>query len=114
MANRRARTRRKQNKIIETISNKTFITLSIILLIIIVICVLTMQFINYRQRQKIAEEQKRINSQIEDIFVSTKAQMESLNDYKTNQIIRLSAVGDILCGNNLKNYGKDYNNNRRY
>ena len=110
MANRRARTRRQESKIIKTMSNKTFITLSIILLIIIVICVLIMQFINYKQKQKIAEEQKRINSQIEDIFVSTKAQMESLNDYKTNQIIRLSAVGDILCGNNLKNYGKDYNN----
>ena len=110
MANRRARTRRKENKIVETISNKTFITLSIILIIIIVICILTMQIINYRQKQKIAEEQKRINSQIEDIFVSTKAKMESLNDYKTSQIIRLSAVGDILCGNNLKNYGKDYNN----
>ena len=110
MANRRARTRRKKSNFIETISNKTFITLSIIFLIIIIVCVLIMQALNRNALKKIAEEKQRIEAQIEDIYVSTKAQMDSLNDFKTNKIIRLAAVGDILCGNNLKNYGKDYNN----
>ena len=110
MSNRRARTRRKENKILETISNKTFIRLSIISIIIIVVCIIIMQFLNAKEKQKIAEEKARIDAQIEDIYTSTSAKINSANEYKTNQIIRLSAVGDILCGNNLKNYGKDYNN----
>ncbi len=110
MSNRRARTRRKDNKILELISNKTFVRLSIISIIVIVVCIAIMQFLNIKEREKIAEEKARIDAQIEDIYTSTSAQMNSVNEYKTNQIIRLAAVGDILCGNNLKNYGKDYNN----
>ncbi len=110
MSNRRARTRRKDNKILELISNKTFVRLSIISIIVIIVCIAIMQFLNIKEREKIAEEKARIDAQIEDIYTSTSAQMNSVNEYKTNQIIRLAAVGDILCGNNLKNYGKDYNN----
>ena len=110
MSNRRARTRRKDNKILELISNKTFVRLSIISIIVIIVCIAIMQFLNIKERKKIAEEKARIDAQIEDIYTSTSAQMNSVNEYKTNQIIRLAAVGDILCGNNLKNYGKDYNN----
>ena len=109
MSNRRARTRRKDNKILELISNKTFVRLSIISIIVIIVCIAIMQFLNIKEREKIAEEKARIDAQIEDIYTSTSAQMNSVNEYKTNQIIRLAAVGDILCGNNLKNYGKDYN-----
>lgn len=108
MANRRARTRRK-NVIIETLSNKTFITLSSILLLIISACILTITVLNIKEKRKIASEKARIEAQIEEIYSSTASQMESVENYKTNQIIRLSAVGDILCGNNLKQYGKDYN-----
>lgn len=110
MSNRRARTRRKDNKILELISNKTFVRLSIISIIVIIVCIAIMQFLNIKESEKIAEEKARIDAQIEDIYTSTSAQMNSVNEYKTNQIIRLAAVGDILCGNNLKNYGKDYNN----
>ena len=110
MSNRRARTRRKDNKILEVISIKTFTKLSIISIIVIIVCIAIMQFLNLKEREKIAEEKARIDAQIEDIYTSTSAQMNSVNEYKTNQIIRLAAVGDILCGNNLKNYGKDYNN----
>ncbi len=110
MANRRARTRRKENKVIETISNRNFIKLSIIFIIIIIVCILIIQFLNLKEKKKVAEEKARIDAQIEDIYISTSAKMNSANEYKTNQIIRLAAVGDILCGNNLKEYGKDYNN----
>ncbi len=109
MSNRRARTRRKSNIIIETMSNKTFATVSISLIIVIIICLAIMKILNVVETKKIAEEQKRIESQIEEIYTSTELRMESLDYYKTNQIIRLSAVGDILCGNNLQKYGKDYN-----
>lgn len=110
MPNRRARTRRKKNVIIDTISNKNFIIISSIMLVIIVGCLGLMKYLNIKETERIAEEKKRINSQIEEIYSSTELEIESLKDYKTNSIIRLSAVGDILCGNNLKQYGRDYNN----
>jgi len=110
MPNRRARTRRKKNVIIDTISNKNFIIISSIMIVIIIGCIATMKYLNVKEAKKIAEEKERINSQIEEIYSSTIAEIDSLKDYKTNSIIRLSAVGDILCGNNLKQYGRDYNN----
>ena len=110
MSNRRSRTRRKDNKMLEFISNKTFKRLSIISIIVIIACIVIMYFLNANEKQKIADEKARIEAQIEDIYTSTSAKINSANSYKTNQIIRLAAVGDILCGNNLKNYGRDYNN----
>ncbi len=110
MPNRRARTRRKNNVIIDTISNKNFIIISSIMIVIIIGCIATMKYLNVKEAKRIAEEKERINSQIEEIYSSTIAEIDSLKDYKTNSIIRLSAVGDILCGNNLKQYGRDYNN----
>ena len=80
MSNRRARTRRKENKILETISNKTFIRLSIISIIIIVVCIIIMQFLNAKEKQKIAEEKARIDAQIEDIYTSTSAKINSANE----------------------------------
>ena len=108
MANRRARTRRKDNVIIDTLSNKAFLTISSILILIIVACVLIMTILKVNEKRKIAYEQSRIEAQIDEIYSSTSKEMESLENYKTNQIIRLSAVGDILCGNNLRQYGRDY------
>ncbi len=110
MPNRRARTRRKNNAIIETINNRNFIIISSIMLVIIIGCIATMKYLNIKEVEKIAKEKDRINSQIEEIYTSTKLEIDNLKDYKTNSIIRLSAVGDILCGNNLRQYGKDYNN----
>ena len=108
MANRRARTTRKDNVIIDTLSNKAFLTISSILILIIVACVLIMTILKVNEKRKIAYEQSRIEAQIDEIYSSTSKEMESLENYKTNQIIRLSAVGDILCGNNLRQYGRDY------
>lgn len=110
MPNRRARNRRKNNVVIDTISNKTFIIISSIMIVIIIGCLAIMKVLNVKEMEKIAKEKERINSQIEDIYTSTIAEIDSLKSYKTNSIIRLSAVGDILCGNNLRQYGRDYNN----
>lgn len=110
MPNRRSRTRRKDNILIKTISNKVFIRISSISIAIIILCLCAMKLLNIKENEKIAQEKQRINSQIEDIYTATSNTLNSLDNYKTDSIIRLSAVGDILCGNNLKQYGKDYNN----
>lgn len=110
MQNRRARTRRKKNIIVETISNKTFIIITIIMLIIIILCLGTMKYLNIKEIEKVAKEKERIDAQIEEIYTSTNTEISSIDTYKTNSMIRLSAVGDILLGNNLRQYGRDYNN----
>lgn len=110
MPNRRARTRRKKNIIIDTISTKAFIITSIIMLMIILACIATIRYLNIREIERVAKEKERINAQIEEIYTSANAEIASIDTYKTNSIIRLSAVGDILLGNNLREYGKDYNN----
>lgn len=107
MANRRRRKTRKSNLIIDTISNKNFIIISSILLSVIIICVLIGSVIHINEAKKIAEEQQRISKHIEDVYTSVEADLNELSNYKSNSIIRISAIGDILLGNNLKNYGKN-------
>ena len=48
--------------------------------------------------KKIAEEKERIKSHVEDIYTSAEMKIDELNNYKSNSIIRISAVGDILLG----------------
>lgn len=110
MSHRRARSRRRDNIIWETISNRTFIIISSILILIILVGLLGIKILKIYEEKDIAEEKARIEAQIEDIYTSTTAQFEGLDEFKTNQIIKISTVGDILCGNNLRKFGSDYNN----
>lgn len=105
MANRRRRNTRKSNLVIETISNKNFIIISSILLGIIIVCILINTILHINENKKIAEEQERINKHIEEIYTSVEADLDELNNYKSNSIVRISAIGDILFGDNLKKYG---------
>lgn len=107
MANRRRRKTRKINLIIDTISNKTFIIVSSILLAIIAICIVASYALHINEMKKIAEEQERISQFVEDIYTSVEADIDGLKNYKSNSIIRISALGDILLGNNMKKYGVD-------
>ena len=108
MSNRRSRSRRRGNKIFG-ISNKVFYPVLICLIIVITACALIMRQMNIKESKRIAEEKERINAEVEEIYASTNAEIQSISEYKTNSIIRISAVGDILCGNNLYKYGKSYN-----
>lgn len=105
MANRRRRKTRKIRLIIDTISNKTFIIISSILLSIILICVIASYMLHINEMKKVASEQERISKFVEDIYTSVEADIDNLNNYKSNSIIRISALGDILLGNNLQKFG---------
>ena len=109
MANNRRRKTRKTNKVIETISNKNFIIISSVLFAIIVICIIINVILNINENKKIAEEQARIAKHVEDVYTSVEADINDSNNYKSNSIIRISAVGDILLGDSLKEYGKNSN-----
>ena len=107
MGNNRRRKTRKSNIIKDTISNKNFIIISSILLVIIVICLIVNVILNINETKKVAEEQKRIADHVEEIYSSIENDIASINDFKANSIIRLSAIGDILLGNNLQKSGKN-------
>lgn len=109
MGNNRRRKTRKSNIIRDTISNKNFIIISSILLVIIVICIIANIMLHINENKKIAEEQKRIADHVEEIYSSIESDIASINDFKADSIIRISAIGDILLGNNLQKSGKNTN-----
>lgn len=105
MANNRRRKTRKSNVIIETISNKNFIIISSLLLVVIILCLIINVILHINETKKIAEEQQRIAEYVEEVYKSVEAELNDFNNFKSDSIVRISAVGDILLGNNLKNYG---------
>lgn len=107
MPNNRRRNTRKSTLIRDTISNKNFIIISSILLTIIVTCVIVNMVLKAQEQKKIAEEQQRVANHVEEIYTAMEADIDSINNFRANSIIRISAIGDILLGENLKNYGKN-------
>ena len=107
MPNNRRRKTRKSTLIRDTISNKNFVIISSILLAVIIICVIVNVILSVQEQRKIAEEQQRIADHVEEIYSAMEANVDSINNFKANSIIRISAIGDILLGDNLKNYGKN-------
>lgn len=108
-SNRRKRSRRR-NPVIASISNKTFLIVSCIMLVIIGISVTVIRLRYEAESKALMEEKQRISEEIEEIYVTANSEISNLKDHKANSIIRISAVGDILCGDLLKLYGKDYSN----
>lgn len=90
----------KQNKILNRII--------IILLLVIACSTATIVLLKNIQKKEIAMEKERIATQQQDIFIATNEELKSLDNYKSNSLIRISAVGDILCGSNLKEHGMPY------
>lgn len=109
MPNRRRRKSRNDLNIIKTINSKSFVILVIVLLCVIISCIGISIFLHSKEMEKIAAEKERIESHVEDIYTSAEMKIDELNNYKSNSIIRISAVGDILLGSNMKKYGMDEN-----
>ena len=109
MGNNRRRKTRKSNIIRDTISNKNFIIISSILLVIIVICIIVNIMLNINETKKEEEKQKRIADHVEEIYSSIENDIASMNDFKADSIIRLSAIGDILLGKSMQKSGKNAN-----
>ena len=107
MPNNRRRKTRKSNIIKDTISNKNFIIISSMLLVVIAICIIVNIMLHINETKKIAEEQKRIADHVEEIYSSIESDIASINDFKPDSIIRLSAIGDILLGDSLEQNGKN-------
>ena len=98
---RNRRNKRSSRSILEVMSSKTFITLTIILAIIIVICSVTIFYRNNKEKKILAEQRAELEKNIEAIFEETEKNISNSNNTVRDSIIRISAVGDILCENNM-------------
>ncbi len=108
--NRRINRRNTTSKVQDLASTKFFKIISILLIFIIVMISLVLAKLNIEEKGKIAEQKRNIADEIDDIYNKVASDYETLGEYKTNKIIRISAVGDILCSDNMQKYGQDYNN----
>lgn len=98
---RNRRNKRSSRSILEVMSSKTFITLTIILAIIIVICSVTIFYRNNKEKKILAEQRAELEKNIEAIFEETEKNIDNSNNTVRDSIIRISAVGDILCENSI-------------
>ena len=98
---RNRRNKRSSKSILEVMSLKTFITLTIILAIIIVICSVTIFYRNNKEKKILAEQRAELEKNIEAIFEETEKNIANSNNTVRDSIIRISAVGDILCENSI-------------
>ena len=98
---RNRRNKRSSRSILEVMSSKTFITLTIILAIIIVICSVTIFYLNNKEKKILAEQRAELEKNIEAIFEETEKNIANSNNTVRDSIIRISAVGDILCENSI-------------
>lgn len=106
---RNRRNKRSSRNILEVMSSKTFITLTIILVIIIVICSITIFYRNDKEKKVLAEQRIELEKNIEAIFEETEKNIANSNNTSRNSIIRISAVGDILCENDMLKDAYDKN-----
>ena len=98
---RNRRNKRNLKKITELITSKTFLRISTVLAIIIVVCVITIFYRNYEDKKLLASQRLELEQSIEDIFTATSKSIENSSTSALNTVIRVSAVGDILCGEEM-------------
>ena len=98
---RNRRHKRSLKKITDVISLKMFLTILSILAVIIIICLVTIFYRNYQDKKLLAKQRDELNKQIEDIFTETTQSITDSNNTVRDSIISLSAVGDILCENEI-------------
>ncbi len=101
MARNRRNKRSGRIKITDYISFKTFIILVIVLTLIILACVSIIRYRNQQDIEVLARQREELDKQIEEIFIETERNIETSKNNKPDSIIRISAVGDILCGTEM-------------
>ncbi len=98
---RNRRNKRSVQKLTDFISLKTFLILFLILTLIIISCVGIIYYRNYEDRQLLAKQKEELDRQIESIFSETLQNIADNHTRKPDSVIRISAVGDILCGEEM-------------
>lgn len=108
---RNRRNKRSSSSVLKVMSQKTFITLTIILVMIIVICSVVIFYRNNKEKNILAEQKVELEKNIEAIFEETEKNITNSNNIIRDSIIRISAVGDILCEDSILEDAYDKNTN---
>lgn len=98
---RNRRNKRNFKKITELINFKTFMIIITILGAIILACLGTIYYRNEQDKALLAKQRQELDEKIESIFEDTLQTIANSNSSKPDTIIRISAVGDILCGEEM-------------
>lgn len=106
---RNRRNKRKLKSITEVISLKTFLILLAILTVIITVSITIILYRNHQDRLLISKQREELEKEIEAIFIETSQNINDSNNIKRDSIIRISAVGDILCGDEMLEDAKEDN-----
>lgn len=107
---RNRRNKRNLKKITELISLKTFLILLVILILIISISSTIILYRKHQDKLLLAKQREELEKEIEAIFTEASENISNSNNTKRDSIIRISAVGDILCGDEMLNDAKEGQN----
>ena len=100
---RNRRNTRKRNVVISTITNRNFIIIVSVLLVLILISFGIIKIRNYQDEQLMARQAEELEKQTGEIFSALENNLSGKNtesegkSENTNQTVTISAVGDILC-----------------
>ena len=100
---RNRRNTRKRNVVISTITNRNFIIIVSVLLVLILISFGIIKIRNYQDEQLMARQAEELEKQTGEIFSAMENNLTGKNTESegktenTNQTVTISAVGDILC-----------------
>ena len=90
---------RRIKSIKDVLNMKTFITIVGILLAVIIICIGINEYRRYADRMLIAQQREELEKQSQELFseISTSIAQTNQSISESDSIIKMSAVGDILC-----------------
>ena len=112
MPNERRKNKRKITRIKDLLTMRNFLIIIAILTLIIVISSGIMIYRNYQDKQLLAKQKEELDNQIEAIFTETLNNISSTNQEVDNmdKVIRISTVGDSLCGDEMLMDAKNNDN----
>lgn len=99
----RRKDKRKITRIKDLLTMRNFLIIVAILAVIICISSGIMIYRNYQDKQLLAKQKEELDKQIESIFTETLNNISSTNEEvnKMDKLVRISTVGDILCGDEM-------------
>lgn len=100
---RNRRNTRRIKSIKDVLNTKTFLTIVFILLTIIIVCIGINEYKRYEDKKLLAEQKEDLEKQSEEIFSAISADISQTNQNisESDVLIKMSAVGDILCSNEM-------------
>ena len=100
---RNRRNTRRIKSIKDVLNMKTFLTIVCILLTIIIVCIGINEYKRYSDKKLLADQKAELEKQSEEIFsaMSSNISQTNQNISESDSIIKMSAVGDILCSNQM-------------